>query len=88
MKTDSKLCVFCNARLNIRQRYCPFCGKENPVKQAIPEDVKERLRAMAGDNEIAHSEADKLIRARLRELDPDFLYELDEILPPENFWYA
>ena len=54
-----------------------------------PEQIDSiRAEKDSRDWESFHSAYDKLVEQRLRELDPEFMDELDKVIEGGTFWYA
>lgn len=54
----------------------------------LTDEQKAKIRADWGDWEGVHCDYDDLMRARLRELDPEFYEDLEKAVKGATFWYA
>jgi hypothetical protein len=54
----------------------------------LTEDQKKLIKERWGDWEIVHGNVDDLMRERLKELDPEWLEDLDQVTYGATFWYA
>ena len=54
----------------------------------LTEEQKKDIRECWGDWEVVHGRYDDLVYKRLKELDPEFVEELDKLIEGASFWYA
>lgn len=54
----------------------------------LTKEEKKKFKDMENDNEEIHGLYDDLMRARLEELDPEFMKDLEEARGNTAFWYA
>jgi len=54
----------------------------------LSEGNLEEIKKMWGDWEATHAYFDDLMRARMEELDPEFLESMDKAFDGSLFWYA
>jgi hypothetical protein len=54
----------------------------------LAEEQKQILKKNWGDWVGYHGEVDEIMRLRLKELDPEFLQDLDKETEGATFWYA
>jgi hypothetical protein len=54
----------------------------------LSQEIKDQLLGREADPESAHSYFDDVVLDRLRELDPEFVAELEELTKDFTFWYA
>ena len=54
----------------------------------ISESDKKRIEDSWGDWEDLHYTYDDIVLERLRELDPEFVEEIEELTREATFWYA
>ena len=58
------------------------------MNMKVPQEIREQLEAERWDNESVHGIYDKAMKARLKELDPEFIEDLSEITKGVSFWYG
>lgn len=54
----------------------------------LTQKQKNGLNISSGDNEAIHGAYDNLLKERMKELDPEFLEDLDEEVKGYTFWYG
>ena len=54
----------------------------------LSEEQKETIKKSWGDWEAVHAKYDALLEIRLRDLDPEYLADLQEATKGATFWYA
>jgi hypothetical protein len=51
-------------------------------------EQKEEIKKRCGDWECVHADYDDFMKERLKELDPEFVEDLDLATAGATFWYA
>lgn len=54
----------------------------------LTEEQIKKLTESWGDWEAVHANFDDLVLARLRELDPEFVEQIEKMTENAEFWYA